>query len=206
MSSVGSGPILVFHSVAGWSSSVARRAHNPKVAGSNPAPATNQKARKQCVSGLSAFSGRRRIGPPCTKYVPRRRESAPGDAGRRPDVATHREWWSGVVTACRAVRALGCRFPVLGGSVPVLGHERTTTEQLIDIAGLAERLGVGERFVRRLVNERRIPFLKIGRHVRFDLDDVEAWISDSRVEPSQPFVARALAIVAVVAVAVGEVG
>ncbi len=25
---------------AGWSSSVARRAHNPKVAGSNPAPAT----------------------------------------------------------------------------------------------------------------------------------------------------------------------
>ena len=25
--------------IAGWSSSVARRAHNPKVAGSNPAPA-----------------------------------------------------------------------------------------------------------------------------------------------------------------------
>ncbi len=26
---------------AGWSSMVARRAHNPKVVGSNPAPATN---------------------------------------------------------------------------------------------------------------------------------------------------------------------
>jgi hypothetical protein len=26
---------------AGWSSPVARRAHNPKAAGSNPAPATN---------------------------------------------------------------------------------------------------------------------------------------------------------------------
>ncbi len=26
--------------IAGWSSLVARRAHNPKVAGSNPAPAT----------------------------------------------------------------------------------------------------------------------------------------------------------------------
>ena len=26
---------------AGWSSLVARRAHNPKVVGSNPAPATN---------------------------------------------------------------------------------------------------------------------------------------------------------------------
>ena len=29
---------------AGWSSLVARRAHNPKVAGSNPAPATNEDA------------------------------------------------------------------------------------------------------------------------------------------------------------------
>src|SRR3990170_765983 len=31
---------------AGWSSPVARRAHNPKVAGSNPAPATNVKERR----------------------------------------------------------------------------------------------------------------------------------------------------------------
>ena len=28
--------------IAGWSSSVARRAHNPKVVGSNPAPATSK--------------------------------------------------------------------------------------------------------------------------------------------------------------------
>ncbi len=42
-------PVTVHHphessvilQIAGWSSSVARRAHNPKVAGSNPAPATN---------------------------------------------------------------------------------------------------------------------------------------------------------------------
>src|SRR5699024_2781921 len=31
-----------WHRVAGWSSSVARWAHNPEVVGSNPAPATNQ--------------------------------------------------------------------------------------------------------------------------------------------------------------------
>ena len=31
--------ILLFHIIAGWSSLVARRAHNPKVVGSNPAPA-----------------------------------------------------------------------------------------------------------------------------------------------------------------------
>ena len=31
---------------AGWSSSVARRAHNPKVVGSNPAPATIKQLQK----------------------------------------------------------------------------------------------------------------------------------------------------------------
>ena len=30
--------------IAGWSSLVARRAHNPKVVGSNPAPATTERS------------------------------------------------------------------------------------------------------------------------------------------------------------------
>ena len=34
--------IQLRHNDAGWSSSVARWAHNPEVAGSNPAPATKQ--------------------------------------------------------------------------------------------------------------------------------------------------------------------
>ena len=33
--------LFLRHYIAGWSSSVARRAHNPKVVGSNPSPATN---------------------------------------------------------------------------------------------------------------------------------------------------------------------
>src|SRR3546814_8720854 len=36
-------PGYIHQSAAGWSSLVARRAHNPKVAGSNPAPATIEK-------------------------------------------------------------------------------------------------------------------------------------------------------------------
>ena len=32
--------VIILHVDAGWSSLVARRAHNPKVVGSNPAPAT----------------------------------------------------------------------------------------------------------------------------------------------------------------------
>ena len=37
---IGSSPIIGLDIIAGWSSLEARRAHNPKVAGSNPAPAT----------------------------------------------------------------------------------------------------------------------------------------------------------------------
>lgn len=49
----------------------------------------------------------------------------------------------------------------------------TVSEPLMNVADLAERLGVGERFVRRLVDERRIPFLKVGRHFRFQPADIE---------------------------------
>lgn len=52
---------------------------------------------------------------------------------------------------------------------------------LLDIDGLARRLGVGTRFVRRLVSERRIPFLKVGHFIRFDPADIEAWLDQARV-------------------------
>ncbi len=41
---------------AGWSSLVARRAHNPKVVGSNPAPATKFFTGQAIASGLFVFS------------------------------------------------------------------------------------------------------------------------------------------------------
>ena len=42
---------MVIQFIAGWSSLVARRAHNPKVVGSNPAPATNSNAKtKHCCA------------------------------------------------------------------------------------------------------------------------------------------------------------
>ena len=53
---------------------------------------------------------------------------------------------------------------------------------LLDVRQVASRLGVTTRFVRRLVDERRIPFCKIGKFVRFDPDDLEAWIAERRVD------------------------
>jgi len=56
-----------------------------------------------------------------------------------------------------------------------------TTRQLLRIPDLAEQLGVTERFIRRLVFERRIPYLKIGKFIRFDPEAVDDWIGDQRV-------------------------
>lgn len=51
---------------------------------------------------------------------------------------------------------------------------------LKDITWLAERLGVSVRHVRRLVQERRIPFLKWGHLLRFDPDDIDDWLAGHR--------------------------
>lgn len=51
---------------------------------------------------------------------------------------------------------------------------------LLDLPAVAERLGVNERHVRRLVAERRIPYLKWGRLLRFDPDDLDGWLDQAR--------------------------
>jgi excisionase family DNA binding protein len=51
---------------------------------------------------------------------------------------------------------------------------------LLELPAVAERLGVNERHVRRLVAERRIPFLKWGRLLRFDPVEIEAWLDEAR--------------------------
>lgn len=55
-----------------------------------------------------------------------------------------------------------------------------TLPRLLDIDGVAGRLGTSQRPIRRLVAERRIPYVKIGRLVRFDPDEIAAWLDDAR--------------------------
>ena len=51
---------------------------------------------------------------------------------------------------------------------------------LINLVELAERLGVNERHIRRLVAERRVPFVKWGHLLRFDPDEIDEWIDKAR--------------------------
>lgn len=59
-------------------------------------------------------------------------------------------------------------------------------DPVLTISDVAARLGVGERFVRRLVFERRIKYHKVGRHVRFAPVDIEAYIQAARRPPRNP--------------------
>ncbi|MGD0442109.1 MAG: helix-turn-helix domain-containing protein [Acidimicrobiales bacterium] len=52
--------------------------------------------------------------------------------------------------------------------------------QLLTIDQLAERLGVSIRHIRRLIAERRVPYLKVGWFIRFDPADIAAWLDGAR--------------------------
>lgn len=52
----------------------------------------------------------------------------------------------------------------------------------MSVPDLAARLGVKPRFIYRLVDERRIPFIHVGRYLRFDPADVDAYLAGRRTE------------------------
>jgi excisionase family DNA binding protein len=56
-------------------------------------------------------------------------------------------------------------------------------DQLLPVDEAAARLGTSVRFVRRLINERRIAFHKLGKHVRISSTDLAAFVAAGRVEP-----------------------
>lgn len=57
--------------------------------------------------------------------------------------------------------------------------------RLLNIPQLAELLGVPDRHIRRLVQERRIPYIKWGHLIRFDPAEVRHWIDAYRRRPAR---------------------
>lgn len=56
-------------------------------------------------------------------------------------------------------------------------------DRLLTVEAAAERMSTSVRFVRRLIAERRIAFVKLGRHVRLTEADVAAFIESGRITP-----------------------
>ena len=58
------------------------------------------------------------------------------------------------------------------------------TDRLLTVEQVAELLGTSVRFSRRLVEERRIEYVKVGRHVRIAESVVAAYIVSNTVPPA----------------------
>jgi excisionase family DNA binding protein len=56
---------------------------------------------------------------------------------------------------------------------------------LLTVDQAAERLGTTPRFIRRLRTERRLAVVKLGKHIRIDSNDLDAYITASRQEPER---------------------
>lgn len=65
-------------------------------------------------------------------------------------------------------------------------NERGRLPYLLDIIQLAEHLGVTTRHIRHLIAGRRIPFIRVGRFIRFDPVEVTAWLRAHRTTDQWP--------------------
>jgi excisionase family DNA binding protein len=60
---------------------------------------------------------------------------------------------------------------------------RETPVTWLGIPELAEMLSVSEDLIRSLVHQRRIPYYKVGKLIRFHPHEVTEWLSGLRVDP-----------------------
>jgi excisionase family DNA binding protein len=59
----------------------------------------------------------------------------------------------------------------------------SSTGDLLTVEQAADYLNITDHFVRRLIRERRIPFLKVGRLVRLRRTDIDEYLA-SRLVPA----------------------
>jgi excisionase family DNA binding protein len=57
-------------------------------------------------------------------------------------------------------------------------------DPLLDVDEAGELLGTGPRFIRRLIAERRIRYVKVGRHVRIPESALVGYIAANTVQPA----------------------
>jgi len=53
---------------------------------------------------------------------------------------------------------------------------------LLEIAQAADYLNVSARMVRRMVEEKRVAYIKIGKLIRIDKRDIDAYLAAQRIE------------------------
>ena len=82
----------------------------------------------------------------------------------------------------RIVLLVGNCVPTLYCSLINMPTNSSQTMELLTIAGVAEFLKISKSTVRRLQQQRLIPFFKVGGSVRFTKSDLVSYLEKQRVE------------------------
>lgn len=56
-------------------------------------------------------------------------------------------------------------------------------QPLVNVQEVAQRLNMAVTTIYKMVNQRRIPYVKIGGALKFNLTQVERWVQDQTVMP-----------------------
>ena len=64
---------------------------------------------------------------------------------------------------------------------PSATPRHSTSSELLTVEQAADYLNITEHFVRRLIQERRLPFVRVGRLVRMRRSALDAWLTEAEV-------------------------
>ncbi len=81
-------------------------------------------------------------------------------------------------------------MPIAGHSRPEVLKEERIVDRLLTVDDAAAILGTTARFPRRLIAERRIRFVRVGRHVRIPESEIAELIAAGTVNPIRLYPSR----------------
>lgn len=61
--------------------------------------------------------------------------------------------------------------------------QESTNQPLMNVQEVAQRLNMAVTTIYKMVNQRRIPYVKIGGALKFDLAALEKWLKEHTVMP-----------------------
>ena len=157
----------------------AGRTCSASAATSGPVPAGTRPPSGRCERPGGPGAGGSWWKPGSTPRTPRW-SSAPGPTPARAGARARMRCWR---PARRPEPASDVGPP---GTSPRRREEGTVNDRMLSKEQAADWLGVSPRFVRRLVEERRIPFSRLGptgSHIRIAESDLRAFVAAGRVEP-----------------------
>jgi len=61
--------------------------------------------------------------------------------------------------------------------------QTSPSRRIVDIETAAEHCGLSRKTLYSYVSARRVPHIKLGRAVRFDLGELDRWLDEHKVAP-----------------------